>query len=289
MIGSSKTLTIKELIRLFYQFPAEGFPVVDESGRIVGILPRSEVVKLGAQFGVKNLDASIKEHISNSMIPMVDPPTASEINRLIFGDSRVEVIPVLSMKGSLRGFWKPQDVFKAFDESGTMTEGDLHLILDNLPWPIIAADSEGKVGFVNLKAVEDLGLDPQESIGKSFSEIKRKINTKARKKNYSAMEIPINTSMGILGKIFIFAQFKDENSLKSLITAGNFNLEKELENYERKIIKLTLELTHGNISRSAKLLGIPRQTLQYKINKYSLLKNNSSRAAGKKKANRTRS
>ena len=53
---------------------------------------------------------------------------------------------------------------------------------------------------------------------------------------------------------------KDENS-KSLSLRSN------LERVENNLIAKALELTNGNIKQAAKLLEIPRQTLQYKIKK----------------------
>ncbi len=43
-----------------------------------------------------------------------------------------------------------------------------------------------------------------------------------------------------------------------------------VEGVERKIIKRSIERCMGNISQTAKLLNIPRQTLQYKIQKYNI-------------------
>jgi arginine utilization regulatory protein len=51
----------------------------------------------------------------------------------------------------------------------------------------------------------------------------------------------------------------------------NKTLFERLEEYEIKIILEALKLWNNNISKSAKYLGIPRQTLQNKIKKYNLL------------------
>lgn len=50
----------------------------------------------------------------------------------------------------------------------------------------------------------------------------------------------------------------------------SFNLKDKLETMEHKYIKNAMKQTGQNITESAKLLGIPRQTLQYKLNKYNL-------------------
>jgi arginine utilization regulatory protein len=50
----------------------------------------------------------------------------------------------------------------------------------------------------------------------------------------------------------------------------SFNLKDELETIERDYIQNAMKQTGQNITESAKLLGIPRQTLQYKLSKYNL-------------------
>ncbi|MCA1030341.1 sigma 54-interacting transcriptional regulator [Bacillus timonensis] len=47
-------------------------------------------------------------------------------------------------------------------------------------------------------------------------------------------------------------------------------LRSAVEETEKKLIRLSLEQTGGNILQAAKLLKIPRQTLQYKIDKYQM-------------------
>ncbi|MGB9976892.1 sigma-54 interaction domain-containing protein [Thermovenabulum sp.] len=58
----------------------------------------------------------------------------------------------------------------------------------------------------------------------------------------------------------------------NIIYQESMNLQETLEKVERDLIKKAIENTRGNISRAARLLGIPRQTLQYKLRKISEIK-----------------
>ena len=44
----------------------------------------------------------------------------------------------------------------------------------------------------------------------------------------------------------------------------------KLEDLEQEMIKQALDRTHGNRSRAARLLGLTRDTLLYRIKKYAL-------------------
>lgn len=50
-----------------------------------------------------------------------------------------------------------------------------------------------------------------------------------------------------------------------IIDFENMNLNDALSKLETKLIQKALEKSHGNISKAARILGIPRQTLQYKL------------------------
>ena len=47
----------------------------------------------------------------------------------------------------------------------------------------------------------------------------------------------------------------------------SLSLRKNIEELEKKLISNALDLSEGNINQAAKLLEIPRQTLQYKMKK----------------------
>ncbi len=48
------------------------------------------------------------------------------------------------------------------------------------------------------------------------------------------------------------------------------NLDKRVENYEKRLISEALKKTHGNKTRAAELLGISFRSLRYKIKKYNI-------------------
>ena len=63
----------------------------------------------------------------------------------------------------------------------------------------------------------------------------------------------------------------DNNSLSSFnIPLEGMNLEEVLDRLALSFIKKALQLANGNVSQAAKLLGIPRGTLRYKLEKYQL-------------------
>lgn len=68
-------------------------------------------------------------------------------------------------------------------------------------------------------------------------------------------------------------QFKSiHNNKKDIIIDSNSirPLEVSLQRYEKEIIALALEKVDYNVSKAAKLLNVPRQTLQYKIKKLDI-------------------
>lgn len=62
-----------------------------------------------------------------------------------------------------------------------------------------------------------------------------------------------------------FSTFNEKTTTQSLIP-----LRQAIEETEQKYIKAALQQTEGNINRAAKLLEIPRQTLQYKLQKLKI-------------------
>ncbi len=68
---------------------------------------------------------------------------------------------------------------------------------------------------------------------------------------------------------FVEKVISGESSLEDVLGEG-FSLKAALEKKERELISSVLSLCGGNITKAAKMLGIPRQTLQYKIKRFGL-------------------
>ncbi|MGM0378152.1 MAG: sigma-54 interaction domain-containing protein [Bacillota bacterium] len=61
-----------------------------------------------------------------------------------------------------------------------------------------------------------------------------------------------------------------KNKDKSKINFSKFNLQNTLEKKEKEFIQLAYKKANKNTSKAARLLSIPRQTLQYKLKKYNI-------------------
>ena len=57
---------------------------------------------------------------------------------------------------------------------------------------------------------------------------------------------------------------------KKVVSQSDKSLKDTLEETEKNIILETLKKTNWNVTHTAEILNIPRQTLQYKIGKYEL-------------------
>lgn len=66
-------------------------------------------------------------------------------------------------------------------------------------------------------------------------------------------------------------EYKKNINIENLeIYKEEYNLNKIINEKEIELIKKVLKLTYNNKTKAAKILGIPRQTLKYKIDKYNL-------------------
>lgn len=87
-----------------------------------------------------------------------------------------------------------------------------------------------------------------------------------------AMSI-IDDDEHVLSELNFVSFDSNESDLDINVTIDDdFNLDTVMESLEKKFIKESLDYNNYNISRSAAVLGIKRQTLQHKIKKYEIKK-----------------
>ncbi len=94
--------------------------------------------------------------------------------------------------------------------------------------------------------------------------------------NVRELEHVIEGAMNMLDGDIITNDYLPKNLINYYQDIDNIALDEDLplktaiESLEERLMKEALQKTDHNISRAAKLLDIPRQTLQYKIKKYNL-------------------
>jgi arginine utilization regulatory protein len=82
--------------------------------------------------------------------------------------------------------------------------------------------------------------------------------------------ISLSDGDGILTKQHILINNEDIDAGKGPCDFSVASMDMYLENYEKEMISFALAKCERNISKSAELLGIRRQTLQHKIKKFNL-------------------
>lgn len=71
-------------------------------------------------------------------------------------------------------------------------------------------------------------------------------------------------------RIFNDGKENIETEQKMFLNLEDYNLNKKLEEKEKEIITEVMKITKGNKTRAGEILGIPRQTLKYKIDKLKI-------------------
>jgi len=98
--------TLREAHALMGQFSISGVPIVEEDGRLVGIVTNRDL-----QFET-DLDQTIREVMtSESLITVPVGTTLQEAEKLLH-EHRIEKLPVVDEDGKLRGLITGKDIFK---------------------------------------------------------------------------------------------------------------------------------------------------------------------------------
>jgi IMP dehydrogenase len=100
---------IHEATALMNRFKISGVPIVDEDGRLVGIITNRDL-----QFE-SNVDRSISEAMTQKGLITVPVGTTLEKAEKILGQHRIEKLPVVDDDGKLCGLITVKDIFKRRD------------------------------------------------------------------------------------------------------------------------------------------------------------------------------
>lgn len=97
---------IREAAQLMARFRISGVPIVDDHGRLIGILTNRDL-----QFE-NNLDRPIREAMTKENLVTAPVGTTLDEAERILGKHRIEKLPVVDERGVLKGLITVKDIFK---------------------------------------------------------------------------------------------------------------------------------------------------------------------------------
>jgi IMP dehydrogenase len=105
-ITLSPGASLREAVALMMRFRISGVPIVDEAGKLVGILTNRDL-----QFE-RDLDLSIRDVMTSDKLVTAPVGTTLDEAERILGRHRIEKLPVVDEKGALRGLITVKDIHK---------------------------------------------------------------------------------------------------------------------------------------------------------------------------------
>lgn len=99
--------TLSEALRAMERFSISGVPIVDENGRLVGILTNRDL-----QFETARLDRQINDVMTREGLITAPVGTSLDDAEKILQQHRIEKLPVVDKDGKLRGLITVKDIFK---------------------------------------------------------------------------------------------------------------------------------------------------------------------------------
>jgi IMP dehydrogenase len=98
--------SIREAATLMSRFKISGVPIVDDAGRLVGIITNRDL-----QFE-RNLDRPLREAMTKDRLVTAPIGTTLEQAEQILGEHRIEKLPVVDERGVLKGLITVKDIIK---------------------------------------------------------------------------------------------------------------------------------------------------------------------------------
>src|ERR1700751_1222797 len=97
---------VREAVRLMERFRISGVPIVDDAGRLVGIITNRDL-----QFE-RELDRPIREAMTKDRLVTAPVGTTLDEAEKILAKHRIEKLPVVDERGVLKGLITIKDIFK---------------------------------------------------------------------------------------------------------------------------------------------------------------------------------
>jgi IMP dehydrogenase len=137
---------IREAAQLMQRFRISGVPIVDDHGKLVGIITNRDL-----QFE-RRMDRPVREAMTKDHLVTAPLGTTLEEAERILGEHRIEKLPVVDEDGILRGLITVKDIFKRRDypDANKDAHGRLR---------VAAAVGVGRDTAARAKALLDAGAD----------------------------------------------------------------------------------------------------------------------------------
>lgn len=106
--------TTEEAVQLFVKHNITGVPVVDATGKMIGVCSEYDVIKSVAKKsnkGIRKLNRPIR--YTRKVVSILEDTTLPEVVRL-FIENKVRRLPVLDKRGKLVGIISRRDLMKVF-------------------------------------------------------------------------------------------------------------------------------------------------------------------------------
>jgi transcriptional regulator with PAS, ATPase and Fis domain len=281
-------LTPEQLARLFYKYPLNGFPILDDSYNFSGVLQKRYIVNSINEFRSSRMDARriIEKHVYY--------PSEGEIVRMIFGDRKIQEFPVLHRHGFLMGVWELSSFFRIFDKQPFSGYLNFRKIFNVMPFPVFITDEKERLLTFNaaMSAASGLTWDENTNIGRRLVRVFESIAWELlpRDANHGEVTTPdgdykyrnalVEQENGKELTLYILlaesaavspsAQKVNPQADSCSSVQGASSLNGAVEALEKKMIQDAMHIHENNISQAAIALDLPRQTLQYKLAKYRI-------------------
>ena len=144
-------ITLTGLIRLFYKYEVEYFPVINRQNRLSGFLCRNELLKFTSD--TSKMKLPLTEIITESS-KMLDTADGKRILRqLMREDCTYKVLPLISLAGHFAGYMTRTDLFNMTPQTMLQLAE-----MDNLPAGVMLVSDKGKILYANMKFMEITGI-----------------------------------------------------------------------------------------------------------------------------------
>lgn len=261
-----QALEFDALLRLFYSHPIDAFPVLDDALSFAGVLEKRYVEAASRTYSSEKikLKTLIDRHITH--------PLPGDIVRKLFGKAKIQPFPVLRTDGSLLGVWELSTFYRVFDSTPLAAHLDFQLLYDRFPLPVAVFDQQSRLLSFNREFSLFSGLHQNDrSVYKRKQErIFKELGWTLSGKNPRKLCTPEGEYLLVASAVRFALETLTVLVISRTHAPASGKMQDAVAALEKRYIVAAMERAHGNISRAAEYLGIPRQTLQYRLTRMTL-------------------